>query len=222
MKSFRIKGTIWIGVWLGFTLLALPFDRMVYGWVRVRPHGVVRDVLTALDYMAGYPIHLLILSILVSARNRKRLIGGYAVTMIAQGIVSNLIKILVGRARPPLAEGPFHFLPLTLATGMTSFPSGDATAGMALATLLGIYFPRSRWLFWTLGLAAGLARVVRGRHFLSDVIFGAGLGYACVLLSVRWLGPRYFFQYEMQPGTSAPVYDRKEAWEPLPPSEALP
>jgi len=50
-------------------------------------------------------------------------------------------------------------------------------------------------LFWILGFAAALARVARQRHFLSDVIFGAGFGYACVLLFMKLLGRKYF-QFE--------------------------
>jgi membrane-associated phospholipid phosphatase len=60
---------------------------------------------------------------------------------------------------------------------------------MALATILGLYFPRSRWLFWAIGAWAALGRVTMDRHFLSDVVFGAGLGIACVLVWAECLGP---------------------------------
>ena len=53
---------------------------------------------------------------------------------------------------------------------------------MALATLLSIYFPKGKWAFYTLAVWAGLGRVARMRHFLSDTVFGAGLGILCVYL----------------------------------------
>lgn len=53
------------------------------------------------------------------------------------GIIANLIKITVNRARPPLffSEGVFGIEPGLFATDFlhTSFPSGHATTGLALA-----------------------------------------------------------------------------------------
>ncbi|MCA9442675.1 MAG: phosphatase PAP2 family protein, partial [Candidatus Omnitrophica bacterium] len=91
--------------------------------------------MSVVEYMSGYPIHLLILSILFSCWNRRDLIKGYLLIMIGQGVICDLVKILVGRARPGFGNGPFHFEPFSFSMDMTSFPSGDACAAMALATL---------------------------------------------------------------------------------------
>ena len=187
-----LKELRWVSVWLGVTILAMPFDQTAYLWCWRECHGVKKDILGVAEYMSGYPIHLLILAILFSCANRLDLIKGYLTTMVGQGLVSDLVKLIVGRARPGLKRGPFHFEPLSFSLGMTSFPSGDACAAMALATILGIYFPRSKSLFWGLGLAAGLARAARGRHFLSDVVFGAGLGCGCASVAFLMLGERFF------------------------------
>ncbi|MCA9430162.1 MAG: phosphatase PAP2 family protein, partial [Candidatus Omnitrophica bacterium] len=187
----------WVFAWLGLTVFAIPFDRVVYNWSWMDPHGLTKDALSVVEYMSGYPIHLLILSILFSCWNRRDLIKGYLLIMIGQGVICDLVKILVGRARPGFGNGPFHFEPFSFSMDMTSFPSGDACAAMALATLLGFYFPRSKWMFWVLGLTAALARVARGRHFLSDVFFGAGFGFLIAQIIFCLLGQRYFlFQAE--------------------------
>lgn len=188
-----MKALFWIVVWLGLTVAVMPFDQMVHMWGWSNPRGAVRDVLTANDYLSGYPVHLLFVSILLSQENRKRLVAGYLAAMVGQGLVVDLIKVLVGRGRPLLGKGAYFFQPFAYPDEeMTSFPSGDAAAAMALATLLGIYFPKSRWLFWVLGLMAAIARVARSRHFISDVVFGAGVGVIVAMFAVRWLGQSYF------------------------------
>lgn len=187
------KASFWLTLWLGLTVLAIPFDQWIHMWGWSNPRGAVRDVLTANDYLSGYPVHLLVLAILLSQVNRKKLAVGYLVTMTSQGLVVDLIKFIVGRGRPLLEKGAFYFHPLGYPNReMTSFPSGDAAAAMALATLLGVYYPRSKWFFWLLALSAGFARVARDRHFLSDVIFGAGVGVIVSMLAIRWFGQSYF------------------------------
>lgn len=63
-------------------------------------------------------------------------------------------------------------------SGLT-MPSGHAALAFAAFAVLRAAFPRARW--WFLFLACGVAasRVLMGEHFLSDVIAGAGVGYAC-------------------------------------------
>jgi len=91
----------------------MPFDQTTYLWCWSNSHGFTRDILTAVDFMSGYPIHLLILAILLSCRDRSDLIEGYLLTLIGQGLVSGLVKSVVGRARPGLEKGPFYFQPLS-------------------------------------------------------------------------------------------------------------
>ncbi len=189
----RMKILYWIVLWIILTLTMLPFDQSIHSWVWTSPKGLLRDVLTANDYLSGYPIHLFIISILFAQSNWKKLLSGYLAVMIGQGLVVDLIKILVGRGRPLMEKGAFYFHPFSPPRmEMTSFPSGDATAALALATLLGIYYPKSKWLFWLLALGSGLSRIARGRHFPSDVIFGAGLGVACAVFATHLLGASYY------------------------------
>jgi membrane-associated phospholipid phosphatase len=188
----QMKAQHWVALWLGLTVIALPVDQWIQTWTWGTLKGPARVILTSMDFMSAYPTQLLILSILAASVNPRPLICGYLASMTASGVLVEMVKVMVGRARPLEGKGAFHFQPFTLGMEMTSFPSGDAAAAMALATLLGIYFPRSRWCFWVLGLASGMTRVARGRHFLSDVLFGAGMGVAVVLLAVRITGEGYF------------------------------
>ncbi len=94
----------------------------------------------------------------------------------AAGLLTNGLKHLVGRPRPKFTHsGEFQFSP-TLDFGLDSFPSGHSTASFAIAAVLAKHFPRAAWfLYGTAGLVA-VSRVLRGSHFPSDVVAGAGLG----------------------------------------------
>lgn len=100
------------------------------------------------------------------------------IAVLADGIVVNLMKLVVRRERPPIVSDGID------ATGMAaittgkcmSFPSGDTAAAFAIACVLMAYVPRLR--FWVLLAAClvGLSRVYFGCHYFSDVVAGALVG----------------------------------------------
>ena len=170
--------------WFSLTFIAFFFDMPVENWFS---HGagekIFHPLLTFVDYMGQYPIHMLVIAILVSCFKSRRMIYEYTVLMLVSMILCTILKYSIGRARPRLGLGHFYFSPLTFNhAGMNAFPSGDAPASMALAMLLGIYFPRGRWFFLLLGIWASLGRVAAESHYLSDVVFGGGLGVLCVIV----------------------------------------
>lgn len=92
-------------------------------------------------------------------------------------LISNLVKHLVGRPRPKfMHSGQFALSPVT-GSGWDSFPSGHAAASFALAAVFAARFPRVRWWLFALAGAIAFSRVLRGSHFLTDVVGGAVIGY---------------------------------------------
>lgn len=93
----------------------------------------------------------------------------------------------VAVARPPVRNvgKPLFRMPFTGMSGLT-FPSGHAALAFAAFAALSAFFARGRWWFLSLAVLVGLSRVLMGEHFLSDVIAGAGVGYAsaAVLLAI--------------------------------------
>lgn len=117
--------------------------------------------------------------------------------------VNAVIKPLWGRARPAdvAAFGGSHgftpaLIPADQCHWACSFVSGEATEAAVLALAIGVLL-RARWSapmrwLWPLQvalvvLAAGL-RVATGRHFLSDVVFGALVALWLSLLVARLVG----------------------------------
>lgn len=65
---------------------------------------------------------------------------------------------------------------MSWASGLDSFPSGHSTASFAVATVLAKRFPMWGPLCLVIAVFVGVSRVLRGSHFLTDVIGGAVLG----------------------------------------------
>ena len=105
--------------------------------------------------------------------------AGYVVAAIAiSGILTNVFKIIYGRARPRyLAEGETADWSLfAFDWSHQSFPSGHTTTLFAFAVAMCFLLPRFRVWLISFAVVGGLARIAVNAHFLSDVIAGAAMG----------------------------------------------
>jgi undecaprenyl-diphosphatase len=124
---------------------------------------------------------------------RWALEAGYVFAAVAvTGLSVDLLKVVVGRARPKLlfTDDFFGFHPFSLAADLWSMPSGHATTAGALAVALMLIWPRC-WPVYLIG--AGLiaaSRVVITAHYLSDALAGLYLG-AMGALVIAWIARRY-------------------------------
>jgi 4-amino-4-deoxy-L-arabinose transferase-like glycosyltransferase/membrane-associated phospholipid phosphatase len=96
--------------------------------------------------------------------------------LLCSALAVQLLKHIVGRARPGVADTPFlfhGFFPAAGLTGFDAFPSGHAMATFSLAVVLGRAFPKLRPPVFALALLICLSRLYLEAHFLSDVVVGA-------------------------------------------------
>ncbi len=108
----------------------------------------------------------------------------FLLALIASGILTHLIKFIVGRARPnqSLDRFPWNFEIFNFHWHYHSFPSGHSQTLFASAVAFSFAFPKqAKWIYL---LAASLAftRVLLNQHFLSDVIMGSLIGYSVALI----------------------------------------
>ena len=105
------------------------------------------------------------------------------VVIACSGIVTNILKVLSGRARPKLLDGweTYGFFPASLSPDFHSFPSGHSNTLFALACALALFSPRSRLVLLILAGFLASSRIVVNAHFVSDVIAGAGLAFITTL-----------------------------------------
>jgi membrane-associated phospholipid phosphatase len=111
---------------------------------------------------------------------------GFVFVAIAySGILTNLIKIPVGRARPYVAEflGWPEFNPFAASGSFHSFPSGHANTAFAIALAVGFLVPALRRYLLVLAAGVALCRVLLFRLFISDSVGGAMLAIA----TTTWL-----------------------------------
>ena len=149
--------------------------------------------------VAGYPLYLMAAAgttyfagwyFRADSAQEFGLLGFEALALA--GLQTEILKYTVPRLRPD------H-------TNLAAFPSGHTSASFSLATVAASYWG------WNVGVPAcllagfvGYTRMESNRHYLSDVLFGAGLGIASgrAVYKVRRRGrpDRYAFVPFVSPG----------------------
>lgn len=109
--------------------------------------------------------------------------------LAASGLLADMLKVLVGRARPKLlfATGAYDVTWFDWHPDHWSFPSGHAATMAALMTALWCLWPRPLWLYAAAAALVALSRVVTGQHYLSDVVAGAVIGVVATRALAPWL-----------------------------------
>ena len=106
------------------------------------------------------------------------------------GSAAEVLKIVIRRERPALHDGFYGFRPWderTWSGAGLSLPSSHAAVAFAGAAMLARYYPRARWVGYTLAVGCGASRVLARAHFVSDIVLAAGIGWiVAFLLARRW------------------------------------
>lgn len=165
----------------------------LHSWASARPNVVT--FLQAVSKIFA-PVVLRIATALIVVyllvRRQRRLAGWAATIMIAAGLLGFVLKVVVERARPQLAD------PVASAPGF-SFPSGHALNSFAFFAMLVLLIQPllsrpGRWIARLVSagivLLVGFARVALGVHYVSDVVagwlIGAGVVAAATIAFETW------------------------------------
>lgn len=106
--------------------------------------------------------------------------------LLLAGSLALVTKEVVGRRRPDLTGGAYHFKPFS---GRDAWPSGHATMAFALATSVGDEIHSTPVTVGLYGAAAltGWSRLNDNRHWFSDVLAAAALGVTSAkLMNGHW------------------------------------
>jgi membrane-associated phospholipid phosphatase len=112
---------------------------------------------------------------------------------ITGGAIESVLKFLTGRQRPyftdstrvqaePTFHGPLYKTPLDANGKRTnsSFPSGHTTVAFAAATVFAMEYrnkPLVPILAYSAATLIGLSRITENKHWATDVLSGAAIGY---------------------------------------------
>lgn len=171
------------------------WDDAAAHWGARHTTGAAENVVDVVTQLGSTPVVIgvcAVVAVVEHRRIRTRAVPIFLATvLVSELVVNNVIKVAVGRQRPNVAR-------LVHASGF-SFPSGhtaaSAAAYAAIALVLGRR--RSRRARALLAGAAGgitvavaTSRVLLGAHWLTDVIAGAAVGWACFALCSIAFGGR--------------------------------
>jgi membrane-associated phospholipid phosphatase len=172
----------------------LAVDTAMLAWAEGVQSDFTEDVIRIVNRFGGgmNPVLIVAFFLIAGVAYRQRRWVSYAIAMglsgLSAGILAQIVKQLVGRARPELWLGPAHYAP----GSSTSFPSGHTVGAFALAGVL-VFASRNlplRVIAFLLALAVGLSRILAFRHWPSDVFASMTLGLVTSWVATRVLSVR--------------------------------
>lgn len=121
-------------------------------------------------------------------------------SFVLSTIFTRALKYSLNRSRPGLEQGsqfwggPFNAFSL-------SFPSGHTTGAFAVASVLARNYSDNKWIpitSYSLATAVGVSRIWTKKHWASDVVFGALIGWSVgtVVSKIDCLGEKSSVQVE--------------------------
>ncbi len=120
-------------------------------------------------YIAGLLVH--------DQKAQETTLDGLFASGIAGGLISPLLKLVVGRVRPNASQSAYDFHPFSVHN--VSFPSGESTQAFAVAAVIATQYPNP-WveaLSYTTAAVTSWGRVRENGHWMSDALAGAFIGY---------------------------------------------
>ncbi len=191
------------------SVVLFPFDARIARWSQreaLHRFTVVDRGFTTVEWIAGPGSYALVGATYVIGRvaheRRTSDVSLHTgVAMLAAGGVTQVLKRTLGRARPYVVHDTnsgnwklFRGFRELRGGDYLSLPSGHATTAFALASALSnelsyediAHAGAIRPVLYVAASTVAAARVYHDRHWASDVMMGAAVGYATGRLVTRW------------------------------------
>lgn len=162
------------------------FDNTVRAWFLGHQNPLLHNIALAITWI-GSPAVMVVLAIGAGAwfytRGGRRMAGVVIAAPAGGALLSPIVKVLFGRARPAGA--------VLLNEQTYSFPSGHAATSAAVVVTLCYVLARERMISWRVAilvgggvpLVVGLTRLYLDVHWTTDVVGGWAVGLFVAALS---------------------------------------
>jgi membrane-associated phospholipid phosphatase len=163
-----------------------PFDNAARAWFVSHQNPLVYKIAFAITWI-GSPLVMVTVAVAAGAwfykRHGRRKAGVVIAAPAVGGLISGIIKVLYGRARPAGAA--------LLNMRTFSFPSGHAATSAAVVVTLCYVLAREGMISWTTAivvgggvpLVVGLTRLYLDVHWATDVVGGWTVGLFVAAMS---------------------------------------
>jgi len=147
---------------------------------------------------AIYPIIILVFIFLISYKRYRfyEKLSLFLLSSIAlSGIITDIIKFVVARYRPPMLfdKNLYGFKGFDIGFLVNSFPSGHSATAFSVGVGLMLIFPKYKYLFLLFAFLVAFSRILLSVHFLSDVLIGSLIGgLTSIYLYNKFIEKGYF------------------------------
>lgn len=174
------------GVVVGTGLAMTADDPMRDAFADLHSVGMDRATEIGNTYGVGLPTlaiggSLYITGLAADASGLRRAGRHVLQSALYAAVITGTLKVLIGRHRPFLGDGPTRFEGPNTKDDFNSLPSGHTTLAFALSSTLAAEIDNPFATVGLYGLATFTAasRIYHDRHWLSDTFLGAAIGIVC-------------------------------------------
>ncbi len=202
---FTYRDAVLAGSVVVATVIAKPFDERIAARLQdssTQASRKIQGIATAVRTIASPGAYVIGVSMYAVGtiwdQDKLADVGLHGTEALLVGeAVGGVVKVVVGRQRPSVT--PRNASSYQLGRGFRSdnfrsFPSGHTTSAFAAAAAVSSetarFWPGSRWVIgpvlYTGATLVGISRMYNNRHWMSDVLVGAGVGTFAGLKVVRY------------------------------------
>ncbi len=181
---FDSKDWILFSSTIAVTAAAVAVDKDVRGFA-LRSRSELNDNLFNVDKYFFIPTVAVSIAGLYSYglfakhENIRRLGLKLGESTVYASILNVLLKGIIGRRRPEENLGDITFNPFTFDINRSSLPSGHTILAFSFSSVMANEIDNIYWKigWYSLASMVGFSRVYHDKHWASDIILGAALGY---------------------------------------------